>query len=158
MAELLLELFSEEIPARMQSAAADQLLASVTARLGEERLDFERAESYVTPRRLTLVVDGLPAHQPDLVEERKGPHAGSRRRADRDDRIVRVAEVDALGCGRDALGAPAAERARALRRRDRRARAARARSARERRDVRTPVPRARADRRDLVRRLRAEAA
>ncbi len=81
MAELLLELFSEEIPARMQSAAADQLLASVTARLGEERLDFERAESYVTPRRLTLVVDGLPAHQPDLVEERKGPHVGANPRA-----------------------------------------------------------------------------
>jgi glycyl-tRNA synthetase beta chain len=81
MAELLLELFSEEIPARMQPAAADQLLRAVTARLGEERLDFERAESYVTPRRLALVVDGLPSHQPDVLEERKGPHTGAPQRA-----------------------------------------------------------------------------
>jgi glycyl-tRNA synthetase beta chain len=81
MAELLFELFSEEIPARMQSAAADQLLATVIARLGEERLDFERAESYVTPRRLTLIVDGLPAHQPDVVEDRRGPHVGAPQRA-----------------------------------------------------------------------------
>ena len=81
MAELLLELFSEEIPARMQSAAADQLLATVTARLGDERLDFERAQSYVTPRRLTLVVDGLPAQQPDIVEDRRGPHVGAPQRA-----------------------------------------------------------------------------
>jgi glycyl-tRNA synthetase beta chain len=81
MAELLFELFSEEIPARMQSAAAEQLLATVIARLGEERLDFERAESYVTPRRLTLIVDGLPAHQPDVVEDRRGPHVGAQQRA-----------------------------------------------------------------------------
>jgi len=81
MAELLFELFSEEIPARMQSAAAEQLLATVIARLGEERLDFERAESYVTPRRLALVVDGLPAHQPDVVEDRRGPHIGAPQRA-----------------------------------------------------------------------------
>jgi glycyl-tRNA synthetase beta chain len=81
MAELLFELLSEEIPARMQSAAAEQLLATVTARLGEERLDFERAESYVTPRRLTLVVDGLPASQPDIVEDRRGPHVGAPQRA-----------------------------------------------------------------------------
>jgi glycyl-tRNA synthetase beta chain len=81
MAELLFELFSEEIPARMQSAAADQLLATVIARLGEERLDFERAESYVTPRRLTLFVDGLPARQPDTVEDRRGPHTGAPQRA-----------------------------------------------------------------------------
>ena len=81
MAELLLELFSEEIPARMQGPAAEQLLAAVTARFGDERLDFERGESYVTPRRLTLIVDGLPAKQPDVVEERKGPHVGAPQRA-----------------------------------------------------------------------------
>jgi glycyl-tRNA synthetase beta chain len=81
MAELLFELFSEEIPARMQSAAAEQLLATVIARLSEERLDFERAESYVTPRRLTLFVDGLPARQPDTVEDRRGPHTGAPQRA-----------------------------------------------------------------------------
>src|ERR1700736_504774 len=81
MAELLLELFSEEIPARMQGPAAEALLATVTARFAEERLDFERAESYVTPRRLTLIVDGLPAKQPDVTEERKGPHVGAPQRA-----------------------------------------------------------------------------
>jgi glycyl-tRNA synthetase beta chain len=81
MAELLFELFCEEIPARMQPAAAEQLVATVIARLGEERLDFERAESYVTPRRLTLLVDGLPARQPDIVEDRRGPHVGAPQRA-----------------------------------------------------------------------------
>ncbi|HEY0615139.1 MAG TPA: glycine--tRNA ligase subunit beta [Candidatus Elarobacter sp.] len=81
MAELLLELFSEEIPARMQAAAAEQLRAAVTARLAEERLEFTRAEAYATPRRLALVVDGLPARQPDVLEERKGPHVGAPQRA-----------------------------------------------------------------------------
>ena len=81
MAELLFELFSEEIPARMQTAAAEQLLATVSARLAEERLDFERAESYATPRRLTLFVDGLPDRQPDVVEDRRGPHVGAPQRA-----------------------------------------------------------------------------
>ena len=81
MAELLLELFSEEIPARMQAAAAEQLRAGITARLAEERLEFTRAEAFVTPRRLTLVVDGLPERQPDVVEERKGPHTGAPQRA-----------------------------------------------------------------------------
>ncbi|HTD33761.1 MAG TPA: glycine--tRNA ligase subunit beta, partial [Candidatus Elarobacter sp.] len=79
--ELLLELFSEEIPARMQRAAAEQLRASVTARLTEERLAFSRAEAFATPRRLTLVVDGLPPRQPDVVEEKKGPHVGAPQRA-----------------------------------------------------------------------------
>jgi glycyl-tRNA synthetase beta chain len=81
MAELLLELFSEEIPARMQRAAAEQLRASVTVRLAEERLAFSRAEAFATPRRLTLVVDGLPARQPDVIEEKKGPHVGAPQRA-----------------------------------------------------------------------------
>jgi glycyl-tRNA synthetase beta chain len=81
MAELLLELFSEEIPARMQPAAAEQLRATVTARLAEERLEFGRADAYATPRRLALVVDGLPTRQPDVVEERKGPHVGAPQRA-----------------------------------------------------------------------------
>lgn len=81
MAELLLELFSEEIPARMQAAAAEQLRERVTARLAEERLTFARAEAFVTPRRLTLVVDGLPERQPDIEEERKGPHVGAPQKA-----------------------------------------------------------------------------
>jgi glycyl-tRNA synthetase beta chain len=81
MSELLLELFSEEIPARMQRAAAEQLRASVTVRLADERLAFARAEAFATPRRLTLVVEGLPARQPDVVEEKKGPHTGAPQRA-----------------------------------------------------------------------------
>ena len=81
MAELLLELFSEEIPARMQRAAVEQLRAGVTARLAEERLEFARAEAFATPRRLALVVDGLPPRQPDVVEEKKGPHVGAPQRA-----------------------------------------------------------------------------
>jgi glycyl-tRNA synthetase beta chain len=81
VAEFLLELFSEEIPARMQRGAAEQLRAAVTARLAEERLEFSRAETFATPRRLALVVDGLPARQPDVVEEKKRPHTGAPQRA-----------------------------------------------------------------------------
>ncbi len=73
MAELLLELFSEEIPARMQARAAEDLKRLVTGALKEAELDFEKAESFATPRRLALVVDGLPLAQPDVREERRGP-------------------------------------------------------------------------------------
>ena len=81
MAELLLELFSEEIPARMQQAAAEQLRATVAARLTDANLAFRHAGAFVTPRRLTLVVDGLPARQPDVAEERRGPHTGAPQKA-----------------------------------------------------------------------------
>ncbi|GIK98029.1 MAG: glycine--tRNA ligase beta subunit [Alphaproteobacteria bacterium] len=77
MAELLLELFSEEIPARMQARAADELKRLVTEKLRAGGLAFTRAEAYVTPRRLALVVDGLPEAQPDLREERRGPRVGA---------------------------------------------------------------------------------
>lgn len=77
MAELLLELLSEEIPARMQGRAAADLKRLVTTALDEARLGFETAESYVTPRRLTLVIDGLPPAQRDITEERKGPRVGA---------------------------------------------------------------------------------
>jgi glycyl-tRNA synthetase beta chain len=73
MAEFLLELFSEEIPARMQARAAEDLKSLVTDALKAAGLAFGRAEAFVTPRRLTLVVDGLPAVRPDVAEERKGP-------------------------------------------------------------------------------------
>ncbi|WP_342239226.1 glycine--tRNA ligase subunit beta [Inquilinus sp. OTU3971] len=73
MAEFLLELFSEEIPARMQARAAEDLKSLVTDALKAAGLAFGRAEAFVTPRRLALVVDGLPAVRPDVVEERKGP-------------------------------------------------------------------------------------
>lgn len=77
MAELLLELFSEEIPARMQARAADDLKRLVTDKLKEAGLAFTRAAAFATPRRLALVVDGLPENQPDLREERRGPRVGA---------------------------------------------------------------------------------
>ncbi len=77
MPELLLEILSEEIPARMQARAAEDLKRLVTGKLEEGRLDFGSAEAFATPRRLTLVVDGLPTQQPDLSEERKGPRVGA---------------------------------------------------------------------------------
>lgn len=75
MAELLLELFSEEIPARMQAQAAEDLRRLFIERLKAAGLSIEQAEAFATPRRLALVVDGLPVAQPDVREERKGPRA-----------------------------------------------------------------------------------
>ena len=77
MPDLLLELFSEEIPARMQRQAAADLKRLVTDALVERNLVYEGAQSFVTPRRLALHVVGLPAAQPDLREERKGPRLGA---------------------------------------------------------------------------------
>ena len=77
MPDLLFELFSEEIPARMQARAADDLRKMVTDRLVEAGLVYEGAKAFVTPRRLALVVHGVPAKQPDLKEEKKGPRVGA---------------------------------------------------------------------------------
>jgi glycyl-tRNA synthetase beta chain len=76
MPDLLLELFSEEIPARMQAKAAEDLRRMVTDRLVAEGLVYEGAKAFATPRRLTLTVHGIPARQSDLKEERKGPRVG----------------------------------------------------------------------------------
>ena len=73
MAELLLELFSEEIPARMQARAADDLKRLVTDGLKKEGLEFSGAKSFATPRRLTLVINGIPEKQADVSEEKRGP-------------------------------------------------------------------------------------
>lgn len=73
--ELLLELLSEEIPARMQARATDDLKRLVCDGLKEAGLGFQSAEAFVTPRRLALVVDGIPEKQPDIDEERRGPRA-----------------------------------------------------------------------------------
>jgi len=81
MAELLLELFSEEIPARMQARAAEDLSKLVTDGLKSADLGFDKVETLVTPRRLTLIVDGLPEKQPDLREERRGPRADAPEKA-----------------------------------------------------------------------------
>lgn len=81
MPELLLELFSEEIPARMQKRASDDLRRLVTEGLKSAGLEFTSAEAYATPRRLVLVVDGLPEKQPDVREERRGPRADAPEKA-----------------------------------------------------------------------------
>ena len=77
MPDLLLEFFSEEIPARMQARAADDLKKLVTDRLVEAGLPYEGAKAFVTPRRLALAVQGVPVKQPDLKEEKKGPRVGA---------------------------------------------------------------------------------
>lgn len=81
MAELLLEILSEEIPARMQLRAADDLARLMGDALKKEGLAFERCEAFATPRRLALVIDGLPTAQPDIREERKGPRVDAPEKA-----------------------------------------------------------------------------
>ena len=83
MPDLLLELFSEEIPARMQARAAEDLRRLVTEKLNAAGLTYGNAASHVTPRRLILVADGLPDKQPDVTEEKKGPKIGAPEQADR---------------------------------------------------------------------------
>ena len=77
MAELLLELLSEEIPARMQARAAEDLKRLVSDGLKAAGLDFKDARAFATPRRLALVVDGLPTARADVSEERRGPRVGA---------------------------------------------------------------------------------
>ena len=77
MPELLLELFSEEIPARMQARAAEDLRKLITDRLVDAGLVYEGAKAFVTPRRLALSVNGVPARQTDVREEKKGPRVGA---------------------------------------------------------------------------------
>lgn len=81
MPDLLLELFSEEIPARMQRKAAEDLRKLVTDALVEAGLVYEGAKAFATPRRLALTVHGLPARSPDRREERKGPRVGAPEKA-----------------------------------------------------------------------------
>ena len=81
MAELLLELLSEEIPARMQARAAEDLERLVLEGLQANGLAATGAGVFVTPRRLTLRVDGLPASTPDVSEERRGPRVGAPQQA-----------------------------------------------------------------------------
>ena len=77
MSELLLELFSEEIPARMQVKAADDLRRLVIEGLKARGLETGEARSFSTPRRLTLVIDRVPAQSPAISEEKKGPRVGA---------------------------------------------------------------------------------
>jgi len=77
MPQLLLEIFSEEIPARMQQGAARDLQRMVSDRLKAAGLTWEALTTYAGPRRLTLVIDGLPTATPDREEEVKGPRASA---------------------------------------------------------------------------------
>ncbi len=81
MPELLIELFSEEIPARMQARAADDLKTMITNGLVDAGLTYEGAQAHATPRRLVLSVEGLNAKAQDTVEERKGPRVDAPQQA-----------------------------------------------------------------------------
>jgi glycyl-tRNA synthetase beta chain len=77
MDELLLELLSEEIPARMQRRAIDDLTGLLRDKLAAAELAAKNIRGYVTPRRLTVIADGIPERQPDRREERRGPRVGA---------------------------------------------------------------------------------
>lgn len=81
MADLLIELFSEEIPARMQAGASDALQKLVTEGLVEAGLTYAHAQAFATPRRLALAVQGLSDHSPTTREERRGPKVGAPQQA-----------------------------------------------------------------------------
>ncbi|WP_340286411.1 glycine--tRNA ligase subunit beta [Sulfitobacter pontiacus] len=81
MPDLLIELFSEEIPARMQARAADDLKKLVTNGLVDAGLTYASAAAFSTPRRLTLTIEGMLDASPSLVEERKGPKADAPEKA-----------------------------------------------------------------------------
>src|SRR5216684_913970 len=92
--ELLLELLSEEIPARMQRRAIEDLAGLVRAKLAEAEIPAQTLCGYVTPRRLTLIADGIPAQQPDRSEERRGPRVGAPQQAI--DGFLRAASVASI--------------------------------------------------------------
>ncbi len=77
MAKLLLELLSEEIPARMQARASADLAQLVGDGLAKQGLTFEAPQAFATPRRLVLVIEELPVATPDIAEERRGPRVGA---------------------------------------------------------------------------------
>ena len=77
MAELLLELLSEEIPARMQARASEDFKRLVCDGLKAAGLAFTEAKAFATPRRIALVVDGLPVTRADVSEEKRGPRVGA---------------------------------------------------------------------------------
>jgi len=81
VADLLIELFSEEIPARMQARAADDLKKAMTDGMVEAGLTYASAAAFATPRRLCLTVEGLLDASPRTVEERKGPRADAPEKA-----------------------------------------------------------------------------
>ncbi|HTO41787.1 MAG TPA: glycine--tRNA ligase subunit beta, partial [Rhizomicrobium sp.] len=81
MPDLLVELFSEEIPARMQAQGAKDLERLVIGALSDRGLLFEAVKAFSGPRRLTLAIEGLPVQQPDVSEEKKGPRINAPEKA-----------------------------------------------------------------------------
>jgi glycyl-tRNA synthetase beta chain len=81
MVTLLLELFGEEIPSHMQAPAARELQQAITEALGEKELSFDEVHTDWTPRRLVVSIEGLPASQPDVVVEKRGPKVGAPEKA-----------------------------------------------------------------------------
>ena len=81
MPDLLIELFSEEIPARMQARAAEDLKKKVTDGMVEAGLTYAHAKAFATPRRLVLAIEDVLDRSPDLKEERKGPRVGAPEKA-----------------------------------------------------------------------------
>lgn len=77
MTEFLLELLSEEIPARMQLKAATDLKIAFEEKLKGAELPFDRVETYITPRRLTAVISGIALSTQGRSEERRGPRSGA---------------------------------------------------------------------------------
>jgi glycyl-tRNA synthetase beta chain len=75
--ELLLELLTEEIPARMQPRAIEQLVGLLRDKLAAAEIPPARLRGYVTPRRLAVIAEGIPPRQPDRTEERRGPRVGA---------------------------------------------------------------------------------
>jgi glycyl-tRNA synthetase beta chain len=93
--ELLLELLSEEIPARMQRSAIEDLTALVRDKLAAAEIAAQTLRGFVTPRRLTVIADGIPAQQPDRSDERRGPRVGAPQPAL--DGFLRAAGLDSIG-------------------------------------------------------------
>jgi len=81
MPQLLIELFSEEIPARMQKRAEEDLARLLGEKLKAAGLEPKKIETFSGPRRIALVIDDLPAGTPDVREERKGPRVGAPEKA-----------------------------------------------------------------------------
>lgn len=95
MAELLLELFSEEIPARLQARAAEDLHRLMVDGLKARGLEVGEAKSFATPRRLALVIADVPKKSPAVSEERKGPRVGAPEKAI--EGFLKAAGLDAIG-------------------------------------------------------------
>jgi len=96
MPDLLVELFSEEIPARMQAQAAKDLERLVIGALSDRGLLFEAVKAFSGPRRLALAIEGLPVQQPDVSEEKKGPRINAPEKAI--DGFLRSAGVTLAEC------------------------------------------------------------